>query len=727
MRLTLRNILAYLNDILEPDDKAVMAKKISDNDFASKLVHRIHDSTQRIRLSAPKLTGRGMGLDPNTVAEYLDYTLAVEQEPDFEKVCLESDMHLAEVASCYRVLALVLLEAADVSPAMRRRMYQIGSGEQIGIDPAHGPAASAKVVPPPRTKNETAPTRPQIPDYLRETKTRSGLWRVAATLLIAAVVGGGAVLAIGPEKVANFFGWGPGNNVIANQDPNRPVPPGPVPGDDRGTPDGSGKTPADGANPAVATNPTGDKVPGDAASVPPGPTPDNKIPATPNNGNGTTPPPGEPGDAAKTPPKGSGTDDGGITPKSDKTPPIATPVHPAGTNEPPANPPVAPPKPAEPAASGHAGVYITEEDVLMRWNVKGYWERIATRGTVSFGETLLVFPTYRPTINLNFGVSLQLAGETVVRLLAPDENGIPGMEILSGRVILTAAGKPGTKVKLVFSPQQVGILTFGDGASEAVCEVHPYHMPGTDPEKNVSPRVADLFANSGQIRWSMAQGNEGDVITAPARISAIPSPVEGIDASRDIPKWIKAEQVTDIDRRASKIFLKKLDAENSQQRLREFAADKNIENRSLAIRCLAMLGEFDDLIASLKDEDHRAMWTGYLDALTAAAGRDPLLAQTIRVTIEKQRGERAAELYRLLWGCAKADLIEGGQAAKLIDLLNDDDLDIRVVSFLNLKAATGLSLLYRPEAPAAQRNRDSQIWRTRLKDGTLFSKSPKGG
>lgn len=223
MRLTLRTLLAYLDGNLQPDDAEDIGKKIEESEFATTLVHRIRDVTRRLRLGVPPVVGRGLGADPNTVAEYLEYRLADERVPELETICLESDVNLAEVAACHQILTLVLGEPAEIDPQTRQRLY--GLANHVDAPPvqsdAHQPAtagfahaapvsptgkrgSAAAAATPQHLTDVGAPAlgrrpKPEVPAYLRE--SRSKLWpllALAAMVVVAALVTFGGLLAFGP-------------------------------------------------------------------------------------------------------------------------------------------------------------------------------------------------------------------------------------------------------------------------------------------------------------------------------------------------------------------------------------------------------------------------------------------------------------------------------------------------------------------------------------------------
>jgi len=195
MRLTLRTLLAYLDDILEAGKTREIGEKISESGYASALVDRIREVMRRRRLTAPDVRESETGLDPNSVAEYLDNTLAPEAVADVEKICLDSDMHLAEVASCHQILTLVLGEPVDVPAATRQRMYALGPASptieanghksaERGDKAADGLSGvgTRKKAP---AEEDTAP-RSRIPDYLKPPP----LWRRLAPVAVGVLIGG---------------------------------------------------------------------------------------------------------------------------------------------------------------------------------------------------------------------------------------------------------------------------------------------------------------------------------------------------------------------------------------------------------------------------------------------------------------------------------------------------------------------------------------------------------
>jgi hypothetical protein len=130
MTLTLRTLLAYLDDTLPPSEAKILGEKLAKSDEAKELVERIKKVIRKRSLSTPTSTGEGGASDPNTVAAYLSDKLSSEQLPEFEKIALESDAHLAEVAACHQILTLVLSEQMRVPPPAYRRMYTLVKGRE---------------------------------------------------------------------------------------------------------------------------------------------------------------------------------------------------------------------------------------------------------------------------------------------------------------------------------------------------------------------------------------------------------------------------------------------------------------------------------------------------------------------------------------------------------------------------------------------------------------------
>ncbi len=147
MRLTLRTLLAYLDNTLDPQDAELLKSKLAESGFATQMVQRIRGLLTQADLPAPSPLARGPVEEANVICEYLDSTLPVEQVAEVERACLDSDPHLAEAAACHQILTMVLENPASVPVVLRDRIYQL-PGEQRSIGNKTG-SFSALAIPEP--------------------------------------------------------------------------------------------------------------------------------------------------------------------------------------------------------------------------------------------------------------------------------------------------------------------------------------------------------------------------------------------------------------------------------------------------------------------------------------------------------------------------------------------------------------------------------------------------
>ncbi len=772
MRLTLRTMLAYLDDLLEPADRADIGKKLADSEFAQQLVERIRNRSRNPRLGSPKLSGKGMALDPNTVAEYLDNTLAAERVPEFEKMCLppaeagqdlvESDVYLAEVAACHQILAMVLGQPAQVDPQMKRQMYGIINQAPPAV-PERMTADAAEEIGLEHEDERVRPARhrPEIPDYLRDRGPRSSWKPIIAAIVLFALLVGAITMALGP--IDQLLGLNqPAKNTVANNaNPakEQPVAAAEQPGD-RGAAaapgNGAASEAADAAtagsaNPASvvrdrpANSPTAPPTAGSAepSSVPPA-SGDARLPAEshlaastsgPNvtaSGSGNSVESGNPPPLPQpsvSPADAKSTSDHSVEGMRSAASNVA-PTPNDATLSPPVAPTASPatvPNTTPPVDETPLGKVVLGKDVvLLKFDpASSHWMRLPAGSAVSGGDQLLVLPTYRPTITLSVGITLQVPSETMLTLGAANSEGVPSIKILYGRLVAMTTGKAGARLRIDVGANS-GVITFTDADALLGIEVHRYFLAGVNPELEEPHVAAALYAASGHADWTGQDGSTAN-LTAPQRWPLTPPmpDVPTVDANSPaaIPKWISGDQLNANDARASEALATLLDADKPLMiALREMATHRRVEYRAFAAQCLAILDQFEPLVSMLTDPEQRPMWPLEIQSIKAALARSPATAAAVREAFQKQRGDEAGkDLYRMFLGYTK-DQLRAGEAARLVEYLDHDNLDFRVLAFTNLQQITGKSFLYQPDATAAAREQPFKRWQDALRTGAIVPK-----
>lgn len=122
MRLTLRTLLAYLDDRLPPEKAREIGLKIQKSAFATELAERVREVKRRRRVATEQ--DKVPSVDANLIAEYLDDQLAPDVVARLEQRILASDALLAEVASAHELLGM-LREPVPVESRLRERLLTL--------------------------------------------------------------------------------------------------------------------------------------------------------------------------------------------------------------------------------------------------------------------------------------------------------------------------------------------------------------------------------------------------------------------------------------------------------------------------------------------------------------------------------------------------------------------------------------------------------------------------
>jgi hypothetical protein len=329
---------------------------------------------------------------------------------------------------------------------------------------------------------------------------------------------------------------------------------------------------------------------------------------------------------------------------------------------------------------------------------------------------------------------LQTIGDTRLELRPSPAGTPPGIHIHYGRVLLTTASAERTSVALQAGDRPAKLSFVKPGAHLAI-DVSLMRAPGSDPEKVRSRTVVDLFAvGTGAIEWDDGNGQKVTVDAPGRRTIGL---LDGEPQPEGPPAWVNADPqnaAEELDERG----LKQLEAALQNEAATDLAASlpestvvQRREVQSLAYRWLISIDRFDDAVRALGQSRNREanFWPKIFEHLRLAIARNPETAAKVRQAFEKARGDKAAELYRMLWDYSEKELTEGGQAKVLVGYLEHEDLDFRVLSMLCLQDinSSANGTFYRPDSLAETRAREPFVleWKKRLESGKILPPKKK--
>jgi hypothetical protein len=435
-----------------------------------------------------------------------------------------------------------------------------------------------------------------------------------------------------------------------------------------------------------------------------------------------------PAPPTETAPAGVATENAPAAPPSDAVAAAGPPAETAGAADPAAPPS---PEPIVPVGPVEVGTYLGDSTVLLHFDAKvREWRRLEERMGVFSDEEIVALPEFRPVVTLHSGFYLDLIGPTrivpgVIRPeggAQPAEEGMPSLDVAYGKLVLFNPSNGDRSLHLVMGPN-TGDVRLAPKAKLAV-EVERMYVPGNDPMKTPAPVAARLYAPGGGVEWTDANGSK--TMDASSRLIFSNAGAE-VAAEPSIPNWID-ENLVQIDRRSERRLgapfiepklVSNLDV--SRQLAELLQSSRRKEVTSVLAKSGIHVGLFEPLVDGLHDDSQRPYWSSHIQALRMAMAISPEWAAGVRKTLEAKHPESANELYEMLCGYSAQQIgqtpeeFSVGAVSQLIDRLEEDNLEYRVLAVENLKEITGKELM-NPGASASERAKSIKIWRRRLKD-----------
>jgi len=705
MRLTLRSLLAYLDDVLDPATLKEMGTRVSESAPAAAIVARIKEVVRRRRIAAPELTGSGSAPDPNIVAEYLDNTLAPEAVPGLEKLYLDSDMHLAEVASSHQILTAVLGEPVDVPVTTRERMYALVSTAPLVAEDSKskiGFAGHGESVPP--ATSVKAAMRPITPDYLQPSAGR----KLVLGFLGMCLAVGWMCWVLKDQGIWPSIG---GQPVVTVDQPRVKIEATP-PAHTAEKAHTAVKGKASESPPALANEPVDPDITPDSVSALP--SEENALAA--NSGAAAPDTTNEP-DLLQPEPAALNPAAPNVTVPNVEAPAIAGLAAPSVP---------APPLPAELVVREFpAMLYSNAEGILLsRSRESGEWSVMPRRALVHDGDEIASPTPFQAELTVN-GTTLvvNLFRGARVRLESGTGTDLLAMHIDRGRVSFHRPldGNHPEPVSIGLSlREQKAKLILSEPGSLCGVEVEQRAPQGRrpDPLLLVPEGGIQVISGSVSLAWNggPAVGIGSDVGWAAWPVP--PHPLE-VGPQRPIPNWLTPEGIpqTHADKKLVQMYEKEFNIDQPvSMSIPALVPDRREVISAYATYTLGLVDDIPMLVKALQSEHEKtrqaAIWS-----LRSWLPSDPNNTAQLEQEVARIFPEEVVtNVVELLWGYSRDDAKDPIISQKLVALMDHKQIAIRELAFFHVSQLTPRTSAhgYRTSLADSPRNAALTGWRNML-------------
>jgi len=384
--------------------------------------------------------------------------------------------------------------------------------------------------------------------------------------------------------------------------------------------------------------------------------------------------------------------------------------------------------------------------MLLRYDAdQNEWGTLPQRAYVMLGEQLAcpepldaVFKVDKTDCEVTF------IGGVLASFKAPTPPAAFALDLKQGKVIFARAeGDEGSVILTVHVGNDLLLLELAEPNTRCGIEILP-KLPN-QPEQSLGANWYEgrLWVDTGRVRL-MDRSEKTHVLAAKQALvltprevpEAQPQPMPPVvEVDQLLPGWLDpagrtfkslnahymrqfytAFEEADIESDVTTVLLPLAKDDKTPPPVAEMAG------RSLAMTgCLRDVADLLSLSEASPEEIRLATIDGIRRWLTLHPGKEH--GQKLREELGRNFHKATADaVYRLLWGYRKSDLKEDpAEALKLVDQLNDDNITVRTLAFMNLREHAGQKTNnYRPLDSESQRRAAIGRWREDVMKGDLF-------